>query len=320
MTPLLGTNISSTPVGDVPAGDNKTARAQGRQGFHETRDKAIAWSAAQASANSEVFTKHETRDTNHGFFSNHGLYRRARRPLTTSRRILTGPFLDVLGLLPQENGFCRLITGFYRLITTFYRIITGQNPTIPRNSSEFVGIRRIAIEPLSARRPHPHSPPSHSFPVHDGSPLFTIVRHCSSKNIALGQCRLSVRTGNTACLVFTKHETRDTNHGLCCGAAWAAMARHGRHIAPRQRACPVSRSRSASRRAPLAGLLPVPRTPNEPMPERGTFCIASTVRSRLIDTSSIAVIPLRFSFRASARRCLFEQASGPAQDGRRQEA
>ena len=33
----------------------------------ETRDTAIAWREAQASANSEVFTKHETRDTNHGF-------------------------------------------------------------------------------------------------------------------------------------------------------------------------------------------------------------------------------------------------------------
>ena len=36
--------------------------------FHESRDKAIAWRAAQASANSEVFTKHETQITNHGFF------------------------------------------------------------------------------------------------------------------------------------------------------------------------------------------------------------------------------------------------------------
>ena len=40
--------------------------------FHETRDTAITWRAAQASANSEVFTKHETRDTKHGFFPKHG--------------------------------------------------------------------------------------------------------------------------------------------------------------------------------------------------------------------------------------------------------
>ena len=41
---------------------------------HETRDTAIAWRAAQASPNSEVFTKHETRNTNHGFFSHHGFF------------------------------------------------------------------------------------------------------------------------------------------------------------------------------------------------------------------------------------------------------
>ena len=40
--------------------------------FHETRDKAITWRAAQVSANSEVFTKHETQITRHGFFSKHG--------------------------------------------------------------------------------------------------------------------------------------------------------------------------------------------------------------------------------------------------------
>ena len=40
---------------------------------HETRDTALAWREAQASANSEVFTNHETRDTRHGFFSKHGL-------------------------------------------------------------------------------------------------------------------------------------------------------------------------------------------------------------------------------------------------------
>ena len=72
--------------------------------------------------------------------------------------------------------------------------------------------------------------------------------------------------------------------------------------------------------SPPSGPFALAPTKMNPCRERGTFCIALTVRSRLIDTSSIAVIPLRFSFRASARRCLFEQASGPAQDGRRQEA
>ena len=62
----------------------------------------FAWRAAQASANSKVFTKHETRDTKHGFFqtriTRHGFYRRlcarggaARnlRPVHCARRQVT---------------------------------------------------------------------------------------------------------------------------------------------------------------------------------------------------------------------------------------
>ena len=37
-------------------------------GIYETRDTALAGREAQASANSEVSTKHETRDPKHGFF------------------------------------------------------------------------------------------------------------------------------------------------------------------------------------------------------------------------------------------------------------
>ena len=110
MTPLLGTKNPSAPVGDKSGGGRRAARSllsctlwrgmarlwrgmggmgrpeplsahhphkqQGLSGFHETRDTAIAWRAARgalwAGANSEVFTKHESRDTNHGLFSNHG--------------------------------------------------------------------------------------------------------------------------------------------------------------------------------------------------------------------------------------------------------
>ena len=65
MTPLLGTKTSSTPVGDVPTEDNKTAQSKAFQVFTrpESRDTALAWRDAQASANSEVFTNHETRIT-----------------------------------------------------------------------------------------------------------------------------------------------------------------------------------------------------------------------------------------------------------------
>ena len=46
MTPLSGTKTQSEPVGDAPPGDDRAARA----------------------AAGKVFTKHETRDTNHGLF------------------------------------------------------------------------------------------------------------------------------------------------------------------------------------------------------------------------------------------------------------
>ena len=87
---------------------------------------------------------------------------------------------------------------------------------------------------------------------------------------------------------------------------------------PQNPVCP--RKMLEAQRSPPSGPLPLEPTTMNPCRKRGTLSIAMTVRSRLIDTSSIAVIPLRFSFRASARRCLFEQASGLAQDGRRQEA
>ena len=86
------------------------------------------------------------------------------------------------------------------------------------------------------------------------------------------------------------HETRDTNHGLCCGAAWAAMARHGRHIAPAPASLPRPPFSVASRRSPQfpspSGLMrqwPMPKEPTsrkENVPDctnRGTFVIALTL-------------------------------------------
>ena len=92
----------------------------------------------------------------------------------------------------------------------------------------------------------------------------------------------------------TKHETRNTaffsNHGLCCGAAWAAMARHGRHIAPAPASLPRPPFSVASRRSPQfpspSGLMrqwpmlkePTSRKENVPdCTNRGTFVIALTL-------------------------------------------
>ena len=66
-------------------------------------------------------------------------------------------------------------------------------------------------------------PASRCFPVHRCSLLFTIVRHCSAKNIvpepvsvpaALAVAAAAACAGNTAFGFFTKHETRNTRHGF----------------------------------------------------------------------------------------------------------
>ena len=87
------------------------------------------------------FTRHETRNTNHGLYRRPD--RRARRPLTTSLRISTRPFLDILGLLPPDNVFLPPDYVFLPPDYDFFRIITILLPTIPQNSSEFLGILRI---------------------------------------------------------------------------------------------------------------------------------------------------------------------------------
>ena len=54
--------------------------------------------------------------------------------------------------------------------------------------------------------------PSRCFSVHDCSPLFTIVRHCSAKNITsepVSPLRPHRQRG-----LYGFHETRDTNHGI----------------------------------------------------------------------------------------------------------
>ncbi len=65
MTPLLGTKTPSAPVGDKSGGERRAPEPRpfrfSRNMRPETRDTAIAWRAAQASVNSEAFTKHESR-------------------------------------------------------------------------------------------------------------------------------------------------------------------------------------------------------------------------------------------------------------------
>ena len=102
-------------------------------------------------------------------------------------------------------------------------------------------------------------PASHCFPVHRCSPLFTIVRHCSAKNIVWSQC--------------------PAPPGHCLPAqncpAWRGFARHARggewgvSLCP----CPVRRSRSALRRASPPGSRRCREHKMNPCRERNAFRI-----------------------------------------------
>ena len=117
-------------------------------------------------------------------------------------------------------------------------------------------------------------PASHCFPVHRCSPLFTIVRHCS---------RLFA-------IVRQKYCLEPVSLRRPVAASLGAFARHGAAIARHARGewgvsrcpCPVSRSRSALRRASTSGLLPMPRTQYEPMLRKGNVlaCISYHVARR----------------------------------------
>ena len=74
-----------------------------------------------------------------------------RRPLTTSLRISTRPFLDVLGLLPPDNEFLPRDNVVLPPDYGFFESLRFFCPTIPRYSSD-------THKPLSARR-SPQLPP-----------------------------------------------------------------------------------------------------------------------------------------------------------------
>ena len=175
---------------------------------------------------------------------------------------------------------------------------------------------------VGAHGSHRQEPsPGHGFPVHHCSPLFTIVRHCSAKNITpepvaplrphrqrglYGSSRVTKLGFPFPCggskesnpkpdqQVFTNHETRITNHGFfsnhgfCCGAA---MARHERHIA------------SAPFAASHAALRPVPprRTPNEPMPRQTNVLDCANKSTSYMTTTPDRTASLHFSPRGEAK-------------------
>ena len=109
---------------------------------HESRDTSIVWRAARgalwAGASSEVFTKHETRDTKHGFFSNHGFYAFSVAPM-----VLVGT--EAL----QSFFFCPGLLG----MSTRRRRGTVPCGSRIRASQAFTSRKPLILRPLRNTRP-----------------------------------------------------------------------------------------------------------------------------------------------------------------------
>ena len=158
---------------------------------HETRDtrheSRLFPRAAQASANSELFTKHETRNTRHGFFSNCQL----------------DPLPGIAHDCPALPTIARLPRG--RMETASSASWMHPVPAQPSLSREQEHPpTNTAREPRPYRLPgfwgHETPDTKHGFFSRHGFFLFS-------------------RRGATAAptpkvLGFTKHETRNTKHGL----------------------------------------------------------------------------------------------------------
>ena len=128
--------------------------------FHETRDTQHIFprpSGDSKESNPKPGQRlfHETRDTNHGLYCRPD--RRPRRPLTTSLRISTRPFLDIPGFLPpengslpRENGFLPRENGFFPPVDDF---LPNHNESETRYFPQFVGMRRNSSDSPPSRCP-----------------------------------------------------------------------------------------------------------------------------------------------------------------------
>ena len=264
MTPLLGTKTPSAPVGATPTGDRRAARSllscaswsgmgllwRGMGGGRPPhRQHGLSCSPAvryffwsEPGPPTMVFTKHETRDTNHGLYAFHESQlpyprfptishdfpapppplRRSsvhapsaflgqppglpRRPVTAFLRVVarhgaamarhgrhgapraavrapsapaTGPF-----------GFSRITRPGYCQARRASRRATAFSRITAFKAVRFsVGARGVASPETAVR-----TTASAGKSLFSSSPLFTIVRHCSPKNIALRQCPRAARS------------------------------------------------------------------------------------------------------------------------------
>ena len=202
MTPLLGTKTPSAPVGDAPAGDDKAAQATAFQVFTgpETRDKAIAWREAQAGANSEVFTNHETRDPKHGFFQT----RNTAFPWLVWYRLVLKPFSLFFG---RELVY----------VESDDAVVGNENPIRARREQVGWGrksrpvatfLRVVARHGAAMAR---HGRPPSPAPATGAFGFSRITRH-ESRNMAFPRPCGDSKESNPKPEQRVFHETRNTRH------------------------------------------------------------------------------------------------------------
>ncbi len=276
MTPLWGTRHSSALAGDKSGGDGRAARSllscalwSGMGGY------GAAWAAWGAPSRCprtvrtgnrafRVFTKHETRDTNHGFFSNHSYPAHDFPPFPTiSRHFPAFPGISRPPPPPPPPIKCpravrlswsaardcrpRPVAAFLRVVARHGAAMARHGAAMARHGAAMARHGRPP-SPAPATQPFGYLQPrimKHGFPIPAATP------RRATPSPANGFSRI------------TKHETRlffamgaqGTHNqkpppgqprippGHCfparCGAAWAAMARHGRPPSPAPATRPV---------------------------------------------------------------------------------
>ena len=213
MTPLLGTKNTSAPAGNKSGGDGRAARSllscalwhgmgrlwRGMGGMG--RPEPLSAHRPHRQQGHSGF--HETRNTNHGFFSpsvrkgrttgNPCPDRRARRPVAAFLRVVErhGAAMVRHGRPPSPAPAARPV-GFSP--ATNHATCFSPAPGDPRESNPKPG-QRVFYETrdanqgffsVGAQGPHNQNRRPDTVPtgksLFSSSPLFTIVRHYSSKN------------------------------------------------------------------------------------------------------------------------------------------
>ena len=199
-------------------------------------DPAIARRAAQASTSSEVFTKHETRNTNHGFFPNHGLCGRsvlrgcARGGVTRNRRPDHCPHRQVTVFQFTIVHYCSLLFAIVRHCSP--KILSCASALAP--PGRCFPARCGAAWAAMARHGRPPSPAPATRPVGFLQPRDTQHAFPQSLRRLQGEQPQARPTGfhesrdtkhesrpsrraaqaSANSEVFTRHESRNTNHGF----------------------------------------------------------------------------------------------------------